>query len=88
MSSPATCVICGDLQTEEALLIRAPCGRHHVCSDDLEQYFRQATKDESQYPPSCCDAPFMLTDYDEHLPFEISWEYQIKEHGEYSIQKK
>jgi hypothetical protein len=88
MSSPETCLICGDFHTEEVPLIPAPCERHHVCLDDLEQYFRQATKDESQYPPSCCDTPFMLAEYENHLPFEVAWEFQIKEQGEYSVQKK
>lgn len=82
-----SCVICGDDETASPLY-PAPCGRHYVCSDDLEDFFRNAIKDESLYPPQCCAAPFLLEEFGEHLPFELFWDYQVKERGEYSVQKR
>ncbi|KAF2792460.1 hypothetical protein K505DRAFT_278765 [Melanomma pulvis-pyrius CBS 109.77] len=84
---PESCIICGDDNTTSPLFT-APCGNHYVCSDDLESFFRNAIKDESLYPPQCCSEPFLLEVFGEALPFELFWDYQVKERGEYSVQKK
>jgi hypothetical protein len=83
-----SCVICGDEGSEKEMLVAAPCGRHWVCSDDVSTFFERATENECLYPPKCCNQVFMLEDYEEHVPFEISWSYQVKEQGEYAILAK
>ena len=83
-----TCVICGDEEKAESPLHRNPCGRHYACNDDLQDFFRNAIKDESLYPPDCCREPFLLMDYEDVLPFDLLFEYQSKEQGEYAVQKK
>lgn len=85
---PKECVICGTAESEEDLLIEAPCERHWVCVDDIAAYFENATHNESQYPPQCCRQPFTLDVYEEYLPFEVAWAFQVKEQGEYSVLAK
>jgi hypothetical protein len=82
------CVICGGQESEGELLLAAPCGRHWVCSDDIPTFFERATENESLYPPKCCGQIFMLQEYEEYVPFEVTWSYQIKEQGEYAILAK
>jgi hypothetical protein len=80
-----------NLRSEEKhgeLLIAAPCGRHWVCRDDVSSFFRHATQNESLFPPRCCDQMFMLQEYEEYVPFDIAWAYQVKEQGEYALLAK
>ncbi|KAH7075857.1 hypothetical protein BKA63DRAFT_565907 [Paraphoma chrysanthemicola] len=86
--NPKSCVICGGTESESELLLAAPCGRHFVCHDDISSYFERATKDESLFPPQCCGQMFALDDYEDYVPFDISWAYQVKEHGEYAVLAK
>jgi hypothetical protein len=83
-----SCVICGGQESEGELLVEAPCDRHWVCSDDVSAFFARATENESLYPPKCCGQIFMLQEYEEYVPFEVSWAYQVKEQGEYAILAK
>ena len=83
-----SCVICGSDESEDEVLVAAPCGRHFVCGDDIASFFENATNNESLFPPKCCGQMFMLQDYENHLPFEVSWAYQVKEQGEYAILAK
>ncbi|KAI4657741.1 uncharacterized protein J4E78_006129 [Alternaria triticimaculans] len=83
-----SCVICGTEESESELLIEAPCKRHLVCADDLASFFENATNNESLYPPQCCDVMFVLDEYEDYLPWEVSWAYQVKQQGEYTILAK
>ncbi|KAI1648258.1 uncharacterized protein F4817DRAFT_334429 [Daldinia loculata] len=49
---PRTCDACGD-QKHFAELARAPC-RHEYCRECLTRLFRDASNDESLFPPRCC----------------------------------
>lgn len=83
-----SCVICGGEESDCELLLGAPCGDHFVCSDDVGSFFERATQNESLFPPRCCGQIFMLQDYDEYVPFDIAWAYQVKEQGEYATLPK
>ncbi|OCL14692.1 hypothetical protein AOQ84DRAFT_220353 [Glonium stellatum] len=86
----ATCVICGDEEKQDAPLRRTACGDHYMCDACLEQTFSLALRDESHYPPRCCDdeTSFLMVDeYLEYLPGDVVWNYQIKE-IEYSIHSR
>ncbi|KAH6870304.1 hypothetical protein BKA58DRAFT_457741 [Alternaria rosae] len=83
-----SCVICGTEESEGELLLEAPCGRHLVCADDIGSFFENATNNESLYPPQCCDVMFVLDDYEDYVPFEVAWAYQVKQQGEYTILAK
>ncbi|KAJ8114367.1 hypothetical protein OPT61_g3742 [Boeremia exigua] len=82
------CVICGGEEASGEQLVRAPCRRHWVCTDDVASFFERATETESLYPPKCCGQLFSLDAYEAYVPFEISWAFQMKEHGEYSVSAK
>ncbi|KAI8958631.1 hypothetical protein F5Y11DRAFT_359848 [Daldinia sp. FL1419] len=49
---PKTCDACGD-EKHFAQLARVPC-RHEYCRDCLTRLFRDASNDESLFPPRCC----------------------------------
>jgi hypothetical protein len=83
-----SCVICGGTADEGELLLDAPCGQHHVCPDCVPSYFEKATNNESLFPPTCCEQIFMLEEYEEYVPFEVAWGYQVKQAGEYSVLAK
>ncbi|CAO2651208.1 Nn.00g095050.m01.CDS01 [Neocucurbitaria sp. VM-36] len=83
-----SCLICGGDETEGDLLVEAPCGRHWVCADDISTFFEHATTNESLFPPKCCGQMFMLHEYEDYIPFETAWAYQVKEQGEYAILPK
>ncbi|KAH7361234.1 hypothetical protein BKA66DRAFT_444801 [Pyrenochaeta sp. MPI-SDFR-AT-0127] len=83
-----SCVICGGDESEDELLLEAPCGRHWVCPDDVASYFERATTNESLFPPKCCGQMFLLHEYEDYIPFETAWAYQVKEQGEYAILAK
>lgn len=83
-----SCVICGGEESDGELLRPAPCGRHLVCPDDIASFFERATDNESLFPPKCCGQMFMLSEYEDYVPFESSWAYQVKEAGEYAILAK
>ncbi|KAL6710827.1 hypothetical protein ACN47E_007884 [Coniothyrium glycines] len=82
------CVICGGEESEGDLLLEAPCGQHWVCSDDVASFFERATENESLFPPKCCNQLFILEDFEDYVPFDIAWAYQVKEQGEYAILAK
>ncbi|ORY18729.1 hypothetical protein BCR34DRAFT_595955 [Clohesyomyces aquaticus] len=85
-----TCVICGDEEEAEgeAQLIQSPCERHWLCESCLEETFRLAMKDEKHYPPQCCDAIFLIDEFEDALDFNLAWDYRVKERGEYSVQPR
>jgi hypothetical protein len=83
-----SCVICGSDETEGELLVAAPCHDHWVCPDDVSSFFERATENESLFPPKCCGQMFMLQEYEDYVPFEIAWAYQVKEQGEYAVLAK
>jgi hypothetical protein len=86
MATPEkSCVICGGTEDEGEVLVSTPCRRHWVCPDDIADFFKRATDNESLYPPKCCDQVFMIDEYDSHVPFEISWPFRIQQSGEYAI---
>lgn len=80
-----SCVICGSEESDGEVLLAAPCGSHWVCTDDLPDFFERATNNESLFPPKCCDQIFLLSEYEEYVPFETAWAFQLKEQGEYAI---
>ncbi|KAI1468567.1 uncharacterized protein F4812DRAFT_427308 [Daldinia caldariorum] len=49
---PKTCDACGD-EKHFAELARAPC-HHEYCRECLTRLFRDASNDESLFPPRCC----------------------------------
>jgi hypothetical protein len=83
-----TCVICGGSEGEGEVLLQAPCRDHWVCTDCVGSFFQRATESESLFPPKCCGQMFILDDYEEHVPFDIAWQYRVKEQGEYAILAK
>ncbi|KAF2036042.1 hypothetical protein EK21DRAFT_52351, partial [Setomelanomma holmii] len=85
---PKSCVICGGTENEGELLIAAPCQRHFVCPDDISSFFQRATDNESLFPPKCCGQMFMLAEYEDYVPFDVAWAYQVKEAGEYAVLAK
>jgi hypothetical protein len=82
------CVICGGEEKDGELLVAAPCSRHWVCPDDIISFFERATQNESLFPPKCCGQMFMLQEYEDYIPFDTAWAYQVKEQGEYAILAK
>ncbi|KAF2470638.1 uncharacterized protein BDR25DRAFT_303687 [Lindgomyces ingoldianus] len=85
------CVICGDEDTEYAPFQQSPCEHHWICGSCLEETFQLALRDEKHYPPQCCNnqsAVFMIDDYIDVLPFDLFWNYKLKEQGEYSVQSR
>jgi hypothetical protein len=82
------CVICRGDGTDGEILVPAPCGKHWICTEDVVRYFEQATASESLFPPKCCDKIFLLEEYGSYVPFEVSWAYQVKQHGEYAFLAK
>jgi hypothetical protein len=83
-----SCVICGSDEGEDEPVIKAPCGQHYVCTEDIVSFFEHATNNESLYPPRCCNQVFLLQDYEEHVPADVALAYQTKERGEYAILAK
>lgn len=83
-----SCVICGEEEGEETLLLRLPCDRHYVCREDVGDFFVRATESESLYPPQCCGQILMLDEWMDHVPFEVQWAFQAKEQGEYAVLPK
>jgi hypothetical protein len=86
--STKECVICGSIESDGELLVAAPCRVHWVCADDVSAFFERATDSESLFPPKCCGQIFMLSEYEEYVPFDVAWQYQVKEQGEYSVLAK
>ncbi|KAF3047992.1 hypothetical protein E8E12_005103 [Didymella heteroderae] len=82
------CVICGGDEAAGDTLLEAPCHRHWVCTDDVGSFFERATQNESLYPPKCCGQIFLLDLYEQYVPFDVQWAYQMKEQGEYSVLAK
>ncbi|OCK85732.1 hypothetical protein K432DRAFT_399997 [Lepidopterella palustris CBS 459.81] len=84
------CVICGDEEKEGFPLRQTTCGDHYMCDSCLEDTFGLAMRDEAHYHPRCCDdetAVLLIEDYEEYLPFELAFDYRVKER-EYSIQRR
>lgn len=50
---PRVCVCCNDQEQASSMLIQVPCGDTY-CTDCLRNLFIHATKDESLFPPRCC----------------------------------
>ncbi|KAH0359485.1 hypothetical protein KCU65_g9938, partial [Aureobasidium melanogenum] len=55
-----TCVACTDTLPWSRIL-EAPCG-HHYCSECLSELFELSMKDETLYPPRCCQRTIPLED--------------------------
>ena len=83
-----SCVICGSYDSEDELMLNAPCGRNWICIDDIGSFFENATNNESLFPPKCCEQMLMLENYEEHVDFDVAWAYQVKEQGEYATLAK
>ncbi|EMD69276.1 hypothetical protein COCSADRAFT_56374, partial [Bipolaris sorokiniana ND90Pr] len=75
-------------ESKDDPFIKAPCGAHFVCPDDIASFFEHATNDESLYSPKCCNRVFLLDEYKDHIPADIALAYHNKEQGEYSILAK
>lgn len=59
------CVVCRD--PIEGLEIRAPCGDYYD-QDCIIDLFQHATRDESLFPPKCCNRPIYLAATRPYLP--------------------
>ncbi|KAJ5065708.1 hypothetical protein J3E72DRAFT_182704 [Bipolaris maydis] len=81
-------MICRSDESKGDPFIKAPCGEHFVCADDIASFFEYAINDESLYPPKCCNQIFLLDEYKDHIPADIASAYHSKEQGEYSILAK
>lgn len=70
-----TCVFCREIIDGAEIL--APCGHFWdvVC---LAELFRAATKDESLYPPRCCQRPFSVSQVKPHLDSELAAAFDRK----------
>ena len=56
------CMVCEE-PVEYFAAVYAPCG-HDFCKDCIRQLFFLATKDESLFPPSCCDLAIPMASAD------------------------
>lgn len=83
-----TCMICRSDESKDDPFIKAPCGEHFACADDIANFFEYATNDESLYPPKCCGRIFLLEEYKDHIPADIASAYHSKQQGKYSILAK
>ncbi|KAF2730501.1 hypothetical protein EJ04DRAFT_407450, partial [Polyplosphaeria fusca] len=84
------CIICGDKE-EEGRALRYTCQTHSMCLECLQQSFQHALDEERFYPPSCCSHPaavMLISNFEDDLPLEFIFKYQIKERGEYAINPK
>ncbi|KAF2107283.1 hypothetical protein BDV96DRAFT_693520 [Lophiotrema nucula] len=93
MAPTRECVSCADDEADGAtVLYDTECGAHHfMCAECLHTLFKLATKDEKHYPPRCCNdetSVLLISKFEEVLPFEVAWDFQAKEAGEYSINPK
>lgn len=61
------CVICGEPHNKT---IRVPCG-HYYDIPCLTSYFENSTKDESIYPPRCCNKTIPLALIRPHLSLSL-----------------
>ncbi|TCD67542.1 hypothetical protein EIP91_012296 [Steccherinum ochraceum] len=62
------CIICGD--TIAGRVIQTLCG-HTFDLDCIESMFRRATRDESLFPPRCCQISIPLPDVENYLDSEL-----------------
>ena len=69
------CLACWD-QFPNTEVITLPCG-HHMCRDCLQWRFTRAVKDESCFPPACCE-PISLESALPLLPPEMEYQYRWK----------
>ncbi|CAL1696543.1 unnamed protein product [Somion occarium] len=69
------CVICTD--TIRGMEIRAPCGHFYDvrCLVDL---FRSTVRDESLFPPRCCQQPFIFDQIRRYLGHDLAAQFQQK----------
>lgn len=74
------CTICGEEIPWNAY--RAPCG-HPYGNNCIQELFRKASRDESLFPPSCCQRPVPLDDVRECFDnaFITAYEKKIVEFG-------
>ncbi|KAI1471700.1 uncharacterized protein F4812DRAFT_467676 [Daldinia caldariorum] len=70
------CLACNDM-TELARLVEAPC-EHEYCLHCLEQLFRNATTDETLYPPRCCRQQIPLEPNQRFLPNDLVTTFREK----------
>ncbi|KAI1802360.1 IBR finger domain-containing protein [Daldinia bambusicola] len=70
------CLACGET-TEVTRLVKAPCG-HEYCLRCLAQLFRNATTDETLYPPRCCRQEIPLRPNERFLPNDIVTTFREK----------
>lgn len=78
----ARCIICEDQFTEE-FTIRAPC-HHDYCRDCLINFVTTSTRDESVFPPKCCDQQIPSTLITPFLPVDVRTLFVDKDR-EYAI---
>lgn len=70
------CLIC--METFNAKdVIQTPC-QHHYCHDCMKRLFIEATKNESLYPPKCCDKDIPLTVANTVLNAQLQMEFTNK----------
>lgn len=84
-STRAECISCTDgyLSTEMA---KCPCS-HHYCRECFDNLIRQASIDETLFPPRCCRQRIPLDDYEDFLPAETVRQFKEKE-VEFSTSKR
>ena len=71
-----TCVSCSEPVAFFAA-VYAPCG-HDYCSDCIRQLFFLATRDESLFPPRCCQRPIPIASADVFFTKEFVTIFQAK----------
>lgn len=72
----AECISCGEVSRASSTL-KGPCG-HHYCSDCISDLVTACTRDESLYPPRCCNQPFKQDTLVPYLTAKILAVYNIK----------
>ncbi|KAI1321276.1 hypothetical protein F5Y16DRAFT_413784 [Xylariaceae sp. FL0255] len=70
------CAACTD-QKLPAQLYQSPCS-HEYCQQCLEQLFKDATTDESLFPPRCCNQPMPLDETRIYLDGKVVDEFRKK----------
>ncbi|KAI1797692.1 hypothetical protein LXA43DRAFT_260857 [Ganoderma leucocontextum] len=70
-----SCVVCGD--EIEGATIDAPCG-HHLDVACLRRMFKNSTRDESLFPPKCCQEQIEFEQVNQHLDRPLRELYERK----------
>jgi hypothetical protein len=76
MTTGANCVVCNE-DKNRSDVVQAPC-KHFLCRVCFHYYVQAATRDESLYPPICCNEEIPLSVGLHFLEFKVVEQYRKK----------